>query len=80
MSKKILVADDDPNIRDVIRFALEKSGFQVQDASDGQETLDLLNKSNPDLIILDITMPEKDGLEVCRTVRRHSDIPFLFLS
>ncbi|MCH2038416.1 MAG: response regulator transcription factor [Rickettsiales bacterium] len=80
MSKKILVADDDPNIRDVIRFALEKSGFQVQDASDGQETLDLLNKSNPDLIILDITMPEKDGLEVCRTVRRHSDIPILFLS
>lgn len=80
MIKKILIADDDPNIRDVIRFALEKSGMSVIEATDGQHTLDILSTANPDLIILDITMPEKDGFEVCKTIRRNSDIPILFLS
>jgi len=80
MAKQILVVDDDPHIREVVQFALEKAGLEVIEASDGQQALALFKKSAPALIVLDITMPEMDGLAVCREIRKSSDVPILFLS
>lgn len=80
MPKHILVADDDAHIREVIRFALEKAGMVVTLASDGREAISCFNASDADLIVLDINMPEMDGLEVCRELRKTSDVPILFLS
>ena len=80
MSKKILVVDDDPHIREVIRFALVKAGMEAFLAKDGQEALDSFAKLAPNLVVLDINMPEMDGLEVCRELRKTSGIPIIFLS
>jgi len=76
----ILVADDDPHIRDVLGFALAKAGHAPLLASDGAEALRLFEAHAPDLIVLDVGMPERDGLDVCREIRRKSDVPILFLS
>jgi two-component system OmpR family response regulator len=76
----ILVADDDGHIREVVRFALEKVGHHVLEARDGAEALRLLRQEGVDVVVLDIVMPEVDGLEVCRKIREHSQIPILFLS
>jgi two-component system OmpR family response regulator len=80
MAYHILVADDDPHIRDIICFALEKAGMTTVPARDGAEALRRFDESAPDLVVLDIGMPEMDGLEVCRRIRRFSDAPILFLS
>lgn len=80
MGHRILVVDDDPHIRDVISFALEKAGMTIATARDGGEALRLFQRCPPDLIVLDIGMPDTDGLAVCRQIRRSSDIPILFLS
>jgi two-component system OmpR family response regulator len=80
MGKKILVVDDDPHIREVVQFALERAGFEVSEAGDGHRALEIFRRSTPDLLILDITMPEMDGLAVCREIRKTSDLPILFLS
>jgi two-component system OmpR family response regulator len=80
MSHRILVVDDDPHIRDVICFALEKAGMAVASAGDGAEALRRLESEGADLVILDIGMPEIDGLEVCRRIRKRTDTPILFLS
>ncbi|HET7004194.1 MAG TPA: response regulator transcription factor [Candidatus Binatia bacterium] len=80
MTKQILVVDDDRHIREVVQFALEKAGLEVIEAGDGRQALTLLNKSAPALVVLDITMPEMDGLAVCREIRKSSDVPILFLS
>ena len=77
---KILVVDDDPHIREVISFALEKANMKVTLANDGKQALNSFNKSPVDLIVLDINMPEMDGLECCREVRKNSEVPILFLS
>ena len=76
----ILIADDDAQIRDVIRIALTQAGFAVGEAQDGQAALEAVQALQPDLIVLDIGMPEMDGLDVCRAVRKTSDVPILFLS
>lgn len=78
--KQILVVDDDPHIREVVRFALEKAGFDVAEAGDGKTALDAFARKAADLVVLDILMPEVDGLEVCRELRRTSEVPILFLS
>ncbi len=80
MNKHILIADDDPHIRDVIGFALEKAGMQTTLAEDGRQAVELFRQHSPDLMVLDINMPELDGLEVCREIRKFSDVPILFLS
>ena len=80
MAHSILVVDDDPHIRDVICFALEKAGMATVVACDGAEALARFGERAPSLIVLDVGMPETDGLEVCRQVRRTSDVPILFLS
>ncbi|MCP4037814.1 MAG: response regulator transcription factor [bacterium] len=77
---RILVVDDDAHIRDVVRFALEKAGHTVTQAADGRAALANHAASPTDLIVLDILMPEIDGLEVCREIRRDDDVPILFLS
>lgn len=80
MARRILVVDDDPHIRDVISFALEKAGFQTASARDGDEALKVYTERGADLIVLDINMPERDGLDVCRELRKTSEVPVLFLS
>src|SRR5689334_6527427 len=77
---RILVADDEPNIREVISFALERAGFDTATARNGSEALQQFRRGPLDLIILDIGMPDMDGLEVCRQIRKTSGLPILFLS
>lgn len=80
MSATILVVDDDPNIRDVLRIALGQASFKVVEAGDGQAALASFAKTGADLIVLDIGLPEMDGLDVCRALRRTSSVPILFLT
>jgi two-component system OmpR family response regulator len=80
VAHRILVVDDDPHIRDVISFALEKAGMTTETARDGGEALTLFQRQPPDMIILDVGMPDTDGLAVCREVRKSSNVPILFLS
>lgn len=76
----ILIVDDDPHIRDVLRFALTKEGFKVTEAENGVEALKVFKTANPDLLILDIMMPEMDGTDVCREIRKQSNTPIIFLT
>jgi len=80
MTKKILIADDDEHICEVVSFALEKADMQVTVTHDGKQALDAFRNEPSDLIVLDISMPEMDGLEMCRELRKFSDVPVLFLS
>lgn len=80
MSGQILVADDDGQIRDIVRIALGQAGFTVAEVSDGQQALEMAQRLTPDLIVLDIGMPEMDGLAVCRELRKSSDVPVVFLT
>src|SRR5262245_7054300 len=80
MPRRILVADDDPHIREVICFALEKAGMVTDAVADGGACLRRFEQKAADLVVLDGCMPELDGLEVCRQLRRKSDVPILFLS
>jgi len=80
MSAAILVVDDDPHIRDVIAFALKKVEFDVIEAGDGAAALAALKAIEISLVILDIGLPEMDGFDVCREIRKQSEIPILFLS
>lgn len=79
-TKTILIVDDDPHILEVLRFALEKAGFMVDEAANGRQALEKAQARNYALIVLDITMPEMDGLEMCRQLRKTSEVPVLFLS
>ncbi|TCU73562.1 two-component system OmpR family response regulator [Bradyrhizobium sp. R2.2-H] len=80
MANRILIVDDEGHIREVIRVALKKAGMDVIEARDGKEALIRFAADRPDLIVLDIGMPEFDGLDVCREIRKTSDVPILFLS
>jgi two-component system OmpR family response regulator len=80
MAHSILVVDDDPHIRDVVRFAFEKTGMTISIATDGKEALRQFDRNVHDLIVLDVGMPEMDGLEVCRQIRKTAETPILFLS
>ena len=76
----ILLVDDDPRLRDRVRLALERAGWQVVTAADGQEALLHASREDPDFIVLDIGLPELDGFEVCRRIRQRSEVPILFLT
>ncbi|MGH6815471.1 MAG: response regulator [Hyphomicrobiaceae bacterium] len=78
--RTVLVVDDDPHIRDVIRFALETAGLSTVEAVDGREAVGRFDASVIDLVILDVGLPELDGLEVCRAIRKIAETPILFLS
>ena len=80
MAQRVLVVDDEPHIRDVICFAVEKAGMTSTTARNGTEAMMAFRRGNIDLVILDIGMPEMDGLEVCRQIRKTSGLPILFLS
>lgn len=80
MEKRILVVDDEQPIADILKFNLEKEGFIVECAYDGQEALDKVKQYNPELVLLDIMLPIKDGIEVCREVRKEYDMPIIMLT
>ncbi|PPD58439.1 response regulator transcription factor [Dehalogenimonas etheniformans] len=81
MSKaKILVVDDEPKIVSTVRAYLERDGYEVLTAGNGKTALDVFRRDKPDLIVLDLMLPEIDGLEVCQTVRRASDVPIIMLT
>jgi two-component system, OmpR family, response regulator len=80
LTHRILVVDDDQHIREVICVALRKAGMAPQEARDGKEALSRFAADPPALIVLDVGMPELDGLDVCRQIRKSSDVPILFLS
>lgn len=80
LSHTILIVDDDPDILEVTRFALERAGLRTIAAKDGLDALARHGETEPDLVVLDINLPEMDGLEVCREIRKSSDVPILFLS
>ena len=79
-SQTILVVDDDPQIRDVLGVALDRAGFRTVMARDGAEGLSMARAETPSLAVLDIGLPEMDGLELCKAIRRESDLPILFLT
>jgi two-component system, OmpR family, KDP operon response regulator KdpE len=78
--KRVLVVDDEPQIRRVLRLTLTAEGFDVRAAADAEAALDLLHDWHPDLVITDLNMPEVDGLEVTRRIRRESRVPIIVLS
>ena len=78
--EKILIVDDDGRIRNLLKIYLEKAGFQVSEAENGLEALLALHNSQPNLIVLDIMMPVLDGMEVCRQVRKFSQVPVIMLT
>lgn len=80
MVKKILVVDDEPEIVKLVRAYLKKAGFTVVTANDGQEGLAVFRHEHPNLVILDLNLPGMDGLDVCRAMRRTSDIPIIMLT
>ena len=80
MNELILVVDDNTEIRDIVRLYLINSGFQVIEASNGREAMEILCKNPVDLLILDIMMPEMDGIEVLDAVGQDRDFPIIFLS
>ena len=78
--KTVLVVDDEPNIVELVRLYLQKDGFKVVAARDGHEALRLVRTVRPSLLVLDIMLPGVDGWEVCRQVRRESDVPIIMLT
>jgi DNA-binding response OmpR family regulator len=79
-SERILLVDDEANIIDLARMYLERDGFQVEAAVDGAEAVEKISELKPDLVVLDIMLPEIDGFEVCRRVRSESDVPIIMLT
>src|SRR5258705_12160400 len=80
MSRKILIVDDDRKTVDLLRLYLEKDGYQVLAAHDGRQALDLTRQRRPDLIVLDLMLPNVDGLDVCRILRAESATPIIMLT
>ena len=78
--QKVLIADDEAPIREILKIYCEKEGFDVIEAADGAEAILKVQSEKPDIIILDIMMPVLDGLEVCKQVRKMSDIPIIMLT
>jgi DNA-binding response OmpR family regulator len=80
MGKKILVVDDELKIVKLVRAYLERAGFTVVTAHDGQEALAVFRYERPNLVVLDLMLPGMDGLDVCRAIRRSSDVPIIMLT
>jgi len=80
MEKKILVIDDEKPIADILEFNLKKEGFDVYCAYDGNDAIEKVEEIQPDLILLDIMLPGRDGMEVCREVRKKYDTPIIMLT
>lgn len=77
---RLLIVDDDPHLREVVRYALSRQGWDVLEADNGHDALSLARAESPDLVVLDVLMPELDGLSTCRELRTFSQVPVIFLS
>ena len=73
MGRSILIADDEPNIVRSLEFLMTKAGYDVRVARDGQQVLEEIAKSKPDLVLLDVMMPKRDGFDLCQTIRANPD-------
>ena len=83
MAGKVMIVDDEPDVRKIVKFRLKNAGYDVVTASDGREALDLIKKQRPGLILLDLRMPIVDGYEVCRALKadeKLKKIPIIFLT
>ncbi|MFA5975229.1 MAG: response regulator transcription factor [Elusimicrobiota bacterium] len=80
MSKRILIVEDEKDIAKLLRYNLEKEGYETFPAADGETGLSLARKEKPDLIILDLMLPKMDGIEVCRILRQESRVPIIMLT
>ncbi|WP_085522456.1 response regulator YycF [Tuberibacillus sp. Marseille-P3662] len=80
MEQKILVVDDEQPIADILEFNLEKEGYDVICAYDGNEAIQKVEEERPDLILLDVMLPQKDGMEVCREIRKKYSMPVIMLT
>jgi len=77
MSKKVLIADDEPNIVTSLEYLMQKSGYEVKIARNGDEALALVESFRPDLVLLDVMMPRKSGYEVCQQIRERTDWQYI---
>lgn len=80
MSSRILVVDDDIALAEMIGIVLQAEGFEVVDCADGAQALDVFHQVTPDLVLLDLMLPGMDGIEICRLIRRESDVPVVMLT
>jgi DNA-binding response OmpR family regulator len=80
MSARILIVDDEPPIVDVLAYNLQRAGYQVVIARDGEEALAQARREQPDLVILDLMLPKLDGIEVCKALHRERDVPVIMLT
>ena len=80
MSKKILIVDDEKSIVDILKFNLRKEGFDTIEAYDGEAAIHMALTQKPDLILLDVMLPEKDGFSVCKEIRKTMSVPILMLT
>ena len=80
MNKEILLVEDEKTLARALKFNLEKEGFRVKIAFDGEEALSVISGMEPDLVILDLMLPKIDGYEVCRSIRRSSNVPIIMLT
>jgi DNA-binding response OmpR family regulator len=80
MDKRILVIEDEPSIAEVVSLYLKRAGYQVETASDGKQAMSILEKGIPDFVILDIMLPEVDGLSLTRWLRDRSDVPIIMVT
>lgn len=79
MAKSILVVEDEPNIVLSLKFLMEKAGFDVRVASDGEQALEAVDDRKPDLILLDVMIPKRDGYDVCQTIRSNQDYSDIYI-
>lgn len=80
MAQKILVVDDEPAVTDLLAYNLRKANYEVLSAANGREALNVARQARPDLILLDLMLPEIDGLDVCRELRKTSDVPIIMIT
>lgn len=80
MQEKILVVEDDPTLQETLAYNLNRQGYDVSTAGDGQMAIELAEQINPNLVVLDIMLPVMDGYEVCRILRKNSNVPILMLT
>ena len=80
MGTRILSVEDDERIRTAVKLALEDEGWTVDEAGSGEEAVELFHRSPPDVVLIDIMLPGIDGFELCRTLRRHSDVPIVMVT
>src|SRR5690242_17974849 len=80
MPTRILVVDDEPSVSDLLAYNLRKAGYDVLAAADGRAALRLAREQRPDLVLLDLMLPEIDGLDVCRELRKSSGVPVIMLT